>query len=166
MKKNIIALVSPIAIGIICAIICSFFLRTDCYIYRLDFVLTAIITCAATISGFILTSISILVGLSSSPVMKYIRSHGAFTELQFRYTESLLLGIVLIIFCIVLGGKTDDTNLISSLWSVISLGLLVTYLVSITTTGYFLLFVIAKLSDNPIRATSEASIPEGNFRID
>lgn len=49
---------------------------------RLEFLLNAIITSAAACSGFILASVSILVSLSNTPLMKKINSTDAKKELQ------------------------------------------------------------------------------------
>ena len=66
-------------------------------IERLEFLLDAMITSTTTCSGFILTSVSILIGLSNTPLMKKINSTRASKELQYRYKENLLVGLALII---------------------------------------------------------------------
>lgn len=166
MKRSILVLIPPIIIGVICAIISSFWLEDGINLLRLEFVLNALITCAVTFSGIILTSVSILIGFSSSPLMKHIRVTGGLKELRVRYTESLVLGLIIIIFCIAIGANTDITNHISFKWSVIGVGLIVTYGASMFSTGFYLLGVIGLLpAESPIITRNTPSTPRGDFRV-
>ena len=71
---------------------------TEITLPRVEFILNAVISCATTISGFVITSVSILIGATSSEIMKEIKAQGGFTELQIRYTEALILGIITIVY--------------------------------------------------------------------
>ena len=49
------------------------FIIPNFQIHRIEFVLNAIITTTTTISGFILTSLSILLGLNNHPILEDIK---------------------------------------------------------------------------------------------
>mgnify|MGYP004552569543 FL=1 len=129
---------------------------------RVEFILNAVISCATTISGFVITSVSILIGATSSEIMKEIKAQGGFTELQIRYTESLILGIITIVYFIFLGATIDETACICRSYISVSAGILVAYGYSVISAGYYLLSVIGLL--NKIKSTvTTPSVPSGEF---
>lgn len=147
-NKGIIAMFFDIAIGICVALVYRQFSPSPLVIYHLEFVLSSIITCAATIAGFILTSLSILLGFSSSPLFVYLRKKGYLPELQCRYTASLTFSFAVIFLCVTIGGFAGETNQIGPLWIELGIGTLVTYLLSVLTTGYYILKIIALSSSS------------------
>ena len=94
----ILAAMSPIALGILAGLTIFLTKVPALPLPRLEFLLDTIISCSSTISGFILASVTILVGATSSEIMKKIRKHGALTELRWRYTEALILGLVVLFY--------------------------------------------------------------------
>ena len=129
---------------------------------RVEFILNAVISCATTISGFVITSVSILIGATSSEIMKEIKAQGGFTELQIRYTEALILGIITIVYFIFLGATLDETACICRLFISVSAGILVAYGYSVISAGYYLLSIIGLL--NKIKSTvTTPSVPSGEF---
>lgn len=151
--------ISPVLLGVA---LCVFFLfnpRAQ-VIFRIEFILNAIITSVTTISGFILTSISILLGLTT-PLMRRIRATENFKELSSKYTVSLVLGMVTVILSITLGGMVPEDNLIPWSWMGLMGGILVSYLLSISISGYYLLNIIVKGSINDeIEYYRTSDIPE------
>lgn len=135
---------------------------TEITLPRVEFILNAVISCATTISGFVITSVSILIGATSSEIMKEIKAQGGFTELQIRYTEALILGIITIVYFIFLGATLDETACICRLFISVSAGILVTYGYSVISAGYYLLSIIGLL--NKIKSTvTTPSVPSGEF---
>lgn len=135
---------------------------TEITLPRVEFILNAVISCATTISGFVITSVSILIGATSSEIMKEIKAQGGFTELQIRYTEALILGIITIVYFIFLGATLDETACICRLFISVSAGILVAYGYSVISAGYYLLSIIGLL--NKIKSTvTTPSIPSGEF---
>lgn len=118
---------------------------------RVEFILNAVISCATTISGFIITSVSILIGATSSEIMKEIKAQGGFTELQIRYTEALIIGVITIVYFIFLGATIDETACICRSFVSVSAGILVSYGYSVISTGYYLLSIIGLI--NKIKST-------------
>lgn len=136
-------------------------------IAKLDFILNALISCAATFSGFTLTIVSIMVGFLSSSIMQFIIKHGGFKELSLRYIGSILLGMGLIIYCIVVGGSTTDSNQLSR--GIVSVGAFVSlmYFYSLLSSGWYMLRIIAQVADPQIQqGDRKPHVPKGKNRID
>ena len=117
---------------------------------RLEFLLNAIITSATACSGFILASVSILVSLSNTPLMKKINSTDAKKELQYRYKENLVAGLVLII----------------AIGFYPYMGIIGFYLISTVRTCKQLLFIIDYGPESEKYGTKKKSgVPKGEYRI-
>lgn len=132
-----------------------------------EFVLNSLITCAATFSGFTLTIVSILAGFLSSPLMQYIIKNGGMTELRVRYTSSLLLGVILIVFCIIVGGTANDKNEFARFVIATGSTLSLSYLFSMLSSGWYLLQAIANAprTDNLQQGDGKPQVPEGKYRL-
>ena len=101
MKRKshpLITVLIPPFLGLMCGLALFWGKVPSLTFTRLEFLLNTIISCSATISGFILASVTILVGATSSEIMKEIKKHGAHKELRWRYTEALILGLLVIFF--------------------------------------------------------------------
>lgn len=164
MHKHITAVAWPIAAGIAIGLAFFFGGIPALQLQRIDFLLNAIITCAATFSGFILTSVSILVGANTSAIMKKIREEDAFQELSWRYSEALVLGIVVILFFTALGAIIDESGNLCRCAVCLSAGILAAYLCSIFSAGYYLLSIICKINKVQPAVEQSPSVPEGEFR--
>lgn len=154
----------PIILGILSGFAVSRTKITSLEFPRLEFLLSTIISCSATISGFILASVTILVGATSSEIMKRIRKYGALPELRWRYTEALILGLVVIFFFTFLGAAVDESNCVSNLYLSLSAGLLVAYICSVVSTCYYLLSIIGLINENVPTVDGTPCVPNGNFR--
>ena len=166
MKKNTIIAVSiPVFLGCLTYFIIGKLGITDVALPRLEFLLNSIITSATTISGFILAAVTILVGATSSAIMKDIRKEGGLQELRWRYTETLILALIVIVFFTVLGGIVDMHNTVTVHWLSISAGLIIAYLSSTISTCYYLLAIIGRMYYETPEMDDTPSSPEGPFRI-
>ena len=155
---------TPILLGVLAGISILVFHVPDLTLLRLEFLLNTIISCSTTISGFILASVSIIIGAPSSKIMAKISAGRGLTELRCRYTQSLILGLIVVLFFSYLGAIIDDSNCISTRYLVLSAGLLFSYLCSVMLTCYFLLSIIGLLN-KPAQATDETpSASAGNYR--
>ena len=154
----------PVILGILSGFVVSKTNITSLEFPRLEFLLNTIISCAATISGFILASVTILVGATSSEIMKRIRKHGALPELRWRYTEALILGLVVIFFFTFLGAVVDDTDCVEKIYLSLSAGLLVSYVCSVVSTCYYLLSIIGLINEDAPTVDNTPSVPTGEFR--
>ena len=162
MKRNVCIILFPIVLGLVMAFLIIIMKVPAVTLPRVEFILNAVISCATTISGFIITSVSILIGATSSEIMKEIKAQGGFTELQIRYTEALILGIITIVYFIFLGATIDETACICRSYISVSAGILVAYGYSVISAGYYLLSVIGLL--NKIKSTvTTPSVPSGEF---
>ena len=134
-------------------------------IARLEFLLNAMITSATTCSGFILTSVSILIGLSNTPLMKKINSTIASKELQYRYKENLLVGLALIIVSVLIGTNTED-KVIPAIVFYSYVWIIGAYLISTVTACWYLLSII-DLAPKSERMEEEkkTGAPKGKYRI-
>ena len=149
MKQNICnvcIILFPIALGVVAAFLIIIMKVPAITLPRVEFILNAVISCATTISGFVITSVLILIGATSSEIMKEIKAQGGFTELQIRYTEALILGIITIVYFIFLGATLDETACICRLFISVSAGILVAYGYSVISAGYYLLSIIGLLN--------------------
>lgn len=124
---NVCIILFPIALGVVAALLIIIMKVPAITLPRVEFILNAVISCATTISGFVITSVSILTGATSCEIMKEIKVQGGFTELRIRYTEALILGVIAIVYFIILGATIDETACISTLYISISAGILVAY---------------------------------------
>lgn len=162
MKKAIIV---PALLSIAAVIILIFFKVPDICINKIDFVLSAIITCVVTISGFILTSVSIIIGMSGSLIMKKISKDGGLLELITRYSTTLILSLIVIIVFIILGSMVKTDNVVPSSSIIVGSAIIVAYIYSLITTCYYLLAIIAKIPcENSIENSNNPAQPKGDFR--
>lgn len=159
---NVCIILFPIALGVVAALLIIIMKVPAITLPRVEFILNAVISCATTISGFVITSVSILTGATSCEIMKEIKVQGGFTELRIRYTEALILGVIAIVYFIILGATIDETACISTLYISISAGILVAYGYSVISTGYYLLSIIGLL--NKIKSIANTpTVPQGEF---
>ena len=159
---NVCIILFPIALGVVAALLIIIMKVPAITLPRVEFILNAVISCATTISGFVITSVSILTGATSCEIMKEIKAQGGFTELRIRYTEALILGVIAIVYFIILGATIDETACISTLYISISAGILVAYGYSVISTGYYLLSIIGLLNKIKSIATTP-TVPQGEF---
>lgn len=159
---NACIILFPIALGVAAAFLIVIMKVPAITLPRVEFILNAVISCATTISGFVITSVSILIGATSSEIMKEIKAQGGFSELQIRYTEALILGIITIVYFIFLGAMIDETACICRSFISVSAGILVAYGYSVISAGYYLLSIIGLLNKIKSPATTP-SVPSGEF---
>ncbi len=165
VKRHIVfAVLSPIALGILAGLAVFLAKVPALSLPRLEFLLNTIISCSATISGFILASVTILVGATSSEIMKKIRKHGALPNLRWKYTEALILGLIVIFFFTYLGAVIDVSNCVSTIYLSLSAGLLVSYICSVISTCYYLLSIIGLINKETPTVNETPSVPKGKFR--
>ena len=166
MKKNTIIAVSiPVILGVVTYVLIGRLGITDVTFPHFEFLLNSIITSATTISGFILAAVTILVGATSSAIMKDIRNEGGLQELRWRYTETLILALIVIVFFTILGGIVDEKNIMTLPMLSNSAGLIVAYLSSTISTCYYLLAIIGRMYYEAPEMDATPSSPEGLFRI-
>lgn len=132
---------------------------------RIDFLLNTSITCACTFSGFTLTVVSILLSFSRSALLEYLNENGGTKELMFRYTMSLILGLVLIMFCALLGSILPEDQLLTKPYVVIGAILMVLYLYNLISSGAYLLHTIALAASPTVQESDEVVTPTGNYRV-
>ena len=132
---------------------------------RIDFILDAILTCAATFSGFTLTVISILLSFSKSTVITYLNNHGGIEELRVRYTWSLILGMILILVCLVIGGMIGPSNSLAKWQIVVGLIISIAYFYNLLSSGRYLLKTIALATSPPPQVSEDISEPTGQYRV-
>lgn len=162
MKK---AVLFPVCSGIIIMIILFTIKIPDIKICKIDFVMNAIITCVVTLAGFILTSISIIIGMSGSPIMKKISKDGGLPELILRYSTTMVLSLLLIVVFILIGSTIGEDNIVSKNSIIIGAGILVPYFISLVSTCFYLLRIISQIpNNNNVEVIEEPSVPKGEFR--
>ncbi len=137
--KSFLAILIPPVIGLIVGLIVFYSKLPLITIHRYEFLLNTIISTSATVSGFILASVTILVGAPNSQIVKEINKNGVHKELKWRYSESLILGLVQILFFTILGATTDNVNLLPNWLIAFGSGLLVAGICSVVCTPYVLL---------------------------
>lgn len=171
-NKSYIPMVRPFMWGVLSSaavLISLYWLHFACIGFvRLEFLLNTIITCATTFSGFIIASVTILVSAISSEIMTEIKKQGAYSELRWRYTESVFIGFIVIAwFCFIGAIAVPDGNMnyLSRGLATVSAGMLAAYGYSILTTCGYLLWIIGLLNDSPA-SPGRPSVPKGKFRID
>lgn len=132
---------------------------------RLEFLLSSIITFASTFSGFMLTAVTVIIGYAKTDIMQTIYNSNAKRELTFRYVESITCGILLIVLCAIVGEITPQSGLVSRKFLSVGVGVILYYLCSLFTTGYYLVSVISlsanlgkQRDNNPYRPASGFNI--------
>lgn len=145
----------------------GFFLKgQNIKIQRIEFVLNAIITCSSTLVGFMLTSLSIIFGLVNTALLKTIYKTNARYELNIRYVETMLIGLLLIIICIMTGAITSS-DLIVPFWPLIlTIFFSILFLTGFVCNGINLVKIImyAPTTDEQFK-NNMPSTPKGKFRI-
>ena len=140
----------------------------DLQIHRIEFVLNAIITTTTTISGFILTSLSILLGLNSHPIVGKIKKKQLMGELVWRYAESFLIGLIIIIGCILQGATLEEDTAIlfvSEKWIKGGVCVLMWYLAGLFFLCKYLLGILKYTPSNDVAVDNTPGEPRGNYRI-
>lgn len=158
-----ISVVTPVAVGLIVYIVLSQINVPSIWFLRFEFLLNVIITCTATICGFTLTAVSILVSSGSSAIVQKLQTTNTMRELRMCYTENLLIGIVVIVFFSFLGAVVGEDNCIPPNLVVLSASFLVGYVVSVLITGHYLLSAVFLINCNVPRIDNHGSIPKGEF---
>lgn len=162
--RNIIIISCPLAIGVLTGFLANYLIVTPLILPRIEFLLDTIISSSATISGFILASVTILVGATTSKIMQDIKNKLALPELRWRYSETLALGLAVMIYFTYLGVIIGPDNEIPKIHLTISIGAIVAYLYSVITTCYYLLSIIGKINEDPPIVEGGPSSPKGDYR--
>ena len=165
---NYIKVNIPLFFGTACGVACGLVLFL-CKIpsmnfTRLEFLLNTIITSSTTVSGFILAAIAIVVSSPSSEIMKEIKKNHLQYELQWWYTEALILGAIVILYFAILGIIIDGTNEVSCFLLSLSTGILGTYISSVFFTCRYLLKIVGFILDDGQCANHNTSVPKGGFK--
>ena len=165
-KSSVVAVSIPVALAIVVLLVVKNLNIYSISFCRFEFLLNTIISTSATISGFILAAVTILVGSTTSAIMVDIRKKGGIQELCWRYTESLILGLVVIVYFTFLGAVVESkNNSITVNYLSYSAALLVGYLSSVISTCYYLLSIIGKIYYGDSEKKQDPSSPKGNFRF-
>lgn len=165
-KSSVVAVSIPVALAIVVLLVVKNLNIYSISFCRFEFLLNIIISTSATISGFILAAVTILVGSTTSAIMVDIRKKGGIQELCWRYTESLILGLVVIVYFTFLGAVVESkNNSITVNYLSYSAALLVGYLSSVISTCYYLLSIIGKIYYGDSEKKQGPSSPKGNFRF-
>lgn len=165
-KSSVVAVSIPVALAIVVLLVVKNLNIYSISFCRFEFLLNTIISTSATISGFILAAVTILVGSTTSAIMVDIRKKGGIQELCWRYTESLILGLVVIVYFTFLGAVVESkNNSITVNYLSYSAALLVGYLSSVISTCYYLLSIIGKIYYGDSEKKQGPSSPKGNFRF-
>lgn len=165
-KSSVVAVSIPVALAIVVLLVVKNLNIYSISFCRFEFLLNTIISTSATISGFILAAVTILVGSTTSAIMVDIRKKGGIQELCWRYTESLILGLVVIMYFTFLGAVVESkNNSITVNYLSYSAALLVGYLSSVISTCYYLLSIIGKIYYGGSEKKQGPSSPKGNFRF-
>lgn len=165
-KSSVVAVSIPVALAIVVLFVVKNLNIYSISFCRFEFLLNTIISTSATISGFILAAVTILVGSTTSAIMVDIRKKGGIQELCWRYTESLILGLVVIVYFTFLGAVVESkNNSITVNYLSYSAALLVGYLSSVISTCYYLLSIIGKIYYGDSEKNQDPSSPKGNFRF-
>lgn len=151
---------------IITAMIAFFLKGQDIKIQRIEFVLNAIITCSSTLVGFMLTSLSIIFGLVNTALLRTIYKTNARYELNIRYVETMLIGVILIIACIITGAMTNCDLIVPFLPLIFTIFFAILFLIGFIFNGINLVEIImyAPTTDEQFKR-DKPSTPKGEFRI-
>ena len=162
--RNIAIIVYPLAIGTLTSFLINKFVAAPLVLQRIEFLLSTIVSSSATISGFILASVTILVGATSSRIMQNIKKRLALPELRWRYSAPLILGLVVMVYFTALGMIIGGDNKIPRIHLAISGGMILSYLWCVVTTCFYLLSIIGKINEDPLIVEGGPSSPDGHFR--
>ena len=110
MGRNMRIAAFPIIVGFLTGFGLYLMKIPDLVMPRLEFLLNAIISCATTVSGFIISSVAILIGATESQIMIKIKRNGGFPELKIRYAETLVVGLFVVAYFVFLGAAVEATN--------------------------------------------------------
>ena len=141
------------------------FITSDIEIPRIEFVLESILTVSTTLTGFLFTGITLLVGFTSKLLEKISDSRSAFRELKARCLEAIILGIVVVVLCIMCGACLRENDQISVWWLRMFLFIGGWFTVSFVEVSYYLVRIFLTPSNGfPIHNTRKKGIPENFLR--
>lgn len=156
----------PQALIALILLVCGYVFSPDAVkVSRADFILNTSITCASTFSGFTLTVVSILLGFSRSALLEYLKQKGGIKELIFRYTYSLILGFIYVLFCSICGGMLpEDFQIPQKLfiaWGVLAF----LYVYNLVSSSAYLLKTISQAADPMPQESDEVISPKNGYRV-
>lgn len=157
--KHLIIRIAILLILVLCTFL---FVKSDIEILHIEFVLSSIISATTTLTGFLFTGITLLVGFSSKVLNAISNSKRASRQLKILCIESVTLGLIIIVLCICFGAYLDETNIIHLIWARIFILVCGMFLTSFAEISYYLIsiFTVRKF---PIEATDQAGVPK-NFK--
>ncbi|WP_432400886.1 hypothetical protein [Wukongibacter sp. M2B1] len=111
----------------------------DITISKFDTFFTIVATVAVTVIGFIITSITILLGLLRSKIISYIQDKEMWGTFLYYYIEPFVSGIILIGYSLYIVYFTGTTNIINKNNSLLFVFLLVFFTIGLLRLVYILI---------------------------
>lgn len=146
--------------------VCINCLPGEVEIPRIDFILSSLMNCTSTFSGFTLTVVSILLSFTQSAIMQYLIKNGGVRELRTRYTLSLVMGIALIVTLLVIGSMIDESCSLDKATLIFGLCVTISYFMNLISSGWYLLKTLSLVTTVPeVRIDDTPSAPTGEYRI-
>lgn len=84
-------------------------------IIRLEFTLNSVITFSVTYIGFVITAITILIGLTERKVLKLLHEKGFTTLIVEYFMSSIIIGTIIILYSFYLGYLIPSDNSVSKI---------------------------------------------------
>ncbi|WP_010295922.1 hypothetical protein [Clostridium senegalense] len=103
----------PYGISVVIGII-ILLTKTEVYkVIRLEFILNSSITFSSTYIGFVITAITVLVGLTQKPIMKFLNKKKFLDLIVEYFMASIMIGTLVIIYSLYLGYSVDNNCIVS-----------------------------------------------------
>lgn len=83
--------------------------KTGAYkVTRLEFILNSAITFSSTYIGFVITAITVFVGLTQKPIMKFLNEKKLLKLIVEYFMASIVIGTLVIVYSLYLGYSVDN----------------------------------------------------------
>ncbi len=138
---------------IIATIICFVlhFLNVENFeVKRLEFILNSVITFSVTYIGFVITSITILVGFSEKRIFKFLKNNGYTNLITEYFLSSIIIGTILILYSFYLGYSVGSDNVVGKFYIILFVGFFISFLISLIRISLFMLRIFSISQDDSI----------------
>ncbi len=129
----------PYIISTIVCIILWLNVNSTFEVNRLEFILNSVITFSVTYIGFVITSITILIGFSKKSIFKILNKNN-YTDLIVEYfMTSIIIGTMLVILSFCLGLSVGPQNLVSKFQALLFVWLFLSFLLCLIRIASFMM---------------------------
>lgn len=128
--------------------------KTEAYkVIRLEFILNSAITFPSTYIGFVITAITIFLGLAQKPLMKFLKEKNLLNLIVEYFMASIVTGTLLIVCSLYLGCIVDDKCMVPKIGICMFIMTFFSFLLCLIRVASFMtkIFIIIQYEENILK---------------